>query len=66
MTSHQSPRSIAKPVAALVRRSDGEERVKIRPPILPIDDHVWNDAFDEAAGSLASAIISSGGHGQQF
>ena len=66
MITHDPPKSIGKPVASLVRRPDGEERVKMRPPMIPIADDIWNDAFSEAADSLAVSIVRRGGHGQKF
>lgn len=66
MTTDDSSKSIEKPLASLVRRPDGEERVKMRPPIVPIAEDVWSGAFNEAADSLASSIVSRGGHGRQF
>lgn len=62
MTIRDPSKSIEKPVASLVRRPDGEERVKMRPPMIPIADDIWNDAFNEAADSLALSIVRRGGH----
>lgn len=64
--SHDPKKCIEKPLAALVQRPDGEERVRMLPPMVAIADDVWNEAIDEAVDSLASFLVRRGSHDQPF
>ena len=55
---------IRRPEAALVRGSDGDERVEFLLPIVEISEKAWASAFDAAAGDMASQLLRRGGHGR--
>jgi hypothetical protein len=64
--SYDSSICIQKPQVALVKRTDGEERVGIVLPIVSIPEDTWNKALDAAASQITDYLVQRGGHGRQF